>query len=54
MLTAICGRIVFNLQWDKLYLLSSRAAIGRVLYTRNTLLSLLLSRAFCFLLREWL
>lgn len=52
MLTAICGPIVFmpdkqlNLQWDNPYLLSSLVAIGLVLYTRNTLLSMLLSMAF--------
>jgi branched-subunit amino acid transport protein len=54
MLTAICGPFLFNLQWGKLYLLSLLAAIGRVLFTRNTLLSLLLSRAISFLLRGWL
>ena len=60
MLTAICGPIVFmpdkqlNLQWDNPYLLSSLVAIGLVLATRNTLLSMLLSMAFFFLLRWWL
>ena len=60
MLTAICGPIVFmpekqlNLQWDNPYLLSSLVAIGLVIYTRNTLLSMLLSMAFFFLLRWWL
>ena len=60
MLTAICGPIVFmpeqqlNLQWDNPYLLSSLVAIGLVLYTRSTLISMLLSMAFFFLLRWWL
>jgi hypothetical protein len=34
--------------WDNPYLLSSLVAIGLVLYTRNTLLSMLLSMAFFF------
>jgi branched-subunit amino acid transport protein len=60
MLTAICGPIVFmpdkqlNLQWDNPYLISSLVAVGLVLYTRNTLLSMLLSMGFFFLLRWWL
>ncbi|WP_339547794.1 AzlD domain-containing protein [Pseudomonas sp. RA_35y_Pfl2_P32] len=60
MLTAICGPIVFmpeqqlNLQWNNPYLLSSLVAIGLVLYTRSTLISMLLSMAFFFLLRWWL
>jgi len=60
MLTAICGPIVFmpdkqlNLQWDNPYLISSLVAVGLVLYTRNTLLSMLLSMGFFFLLRGWL
>ncbi len=60
MLTAICGPIVFmpdhqlNLHYDNPYLLSSLVAIGLVIYTRNTLLSMLLSMAFFFLLRWWL
>jgi branched-subunit amino acid transport protein len=60
MLTAICGPIVFmpdkqlNLQWDNPYLLSSLVAVGLVLYTRNTLLSMLLSMGVFFLLRWWL
>ncbi|SEN56258.1 Branched-chain amino acid transport protein [Pseudomonas sp. ok272] len=59
MLTAICGPIVFmpehqlNLQWHNPYLLSSLVAIALVLYTRSTLISMLLSMAFFFLLR-WL
>ena len=57
---AICGPIVFmpdkqlNLQWDNPYLLSSLVAIALVIYTRNTLLSMLLSMAVFFLLRWWL
>ncbi|WP_435036236.1 AzlD domain-containing protein [Pseudomonas neuropathica] len=60
MLTAICGPIVFmpdkqlNLQWGNPYLLSSLVAIALVIYTRSTLLSMLLSMAFFFLLRWWL
>jgi len=60
MLTAICGPIVFmpekqlNLHWDNPYLISSLVAVGLVLYTRNTLLSMLLSMGFFFLLRWWL
>ncbi|KAF1066220.1 MAG: hypothetical protein GAK45_01992 [Pseudomonas citronellolis] len=57
MLTAICGPIVFlpdhqlNLSLLNPYLLSSLVAIGLVLFTRNTLLSMLLSMAVFFLLR---
>jgi len=60
MLTAICGPIVFmpdhqlNLQWHNPYLLSSLVAIALVVFTRNTLLSMLLSMAFFFLLRWWM
>jgi branched-subunit amino acid transport protein len=43
-----------NLQWDNPYLISSLVAVGLVLYTRNTLLSMLLSMGFFFLLRWWL
>lgn len=56
----ICGSVVFmpdkqlNLQWDNPYLISSLVAVGLVLYTRNTLLSMLLSMGFVFLLRWWL
>jgi len=59
MLTAICGPIVFmpdhelNLHWSNPYLLSSLVAIALVIYTRNTLLSMLLSMGFFFLLRWW-
>ncbi len=54
MLTAICGPIVFmpekqlNLHWDNPYLISSLVAVVLVLYTRNTLLSMLLSMGFFF------
>ncbi|WP_277961250.1 AzlD domain-containing protein [Pseudomonas sp. RIT-To-2] len=57
MLTAICGPIVFmpdrqlNLHLDNPYLISSAVAVGLVLFTRNTLLSMGLSMAFFFLLR---
>jgi branched-subunit amino acid transport protein len=60
MLTAICGPIVFmpdhqlNLHWDNPYLPSSLVAIVLVIYTRNTLVSMLLSMGFFFLLRWWL
>lgn len=60
MLTAICGPIVFmpdqqlNLHYGNPYLISSLVAIVLVIYTRNTLLSMLLSMAFFFLLRWWL
>ena len=60
MLTAICGPIIFlpekqlNLQWDNPYLLSALVAVGLVLYTRSTLLSMLLSMGFFFVLRAWL
>jgi branched-subunit amino acid transport protein len=37
-----------NVHGDNPYLLSSLVAIGLVLYTRNTLLSMLLSMAFSF------
>lgn len=60
MLTAICGPIVFlperqlDLRLDNPYLLASVVAVGLVLWTRNTLLSLLLSMGAFFLLRWWL
>lgn len=60
MLTAICGPIVFlpehqlNLRLDNPYLLGSLVAVGLVLWTRNTLVSVLLSMAVFFLLRWWL
>ena len=60
MLTAICGPIIFfpeqqlNLDYANPYLLSSLVAIGLVLYTRNTLLSMLLCMVVFYLLRGWL
>ncbi|CDF84460.1 AzlD domain-containing protein [Pseudomonas sp. QL9] len=60
MLTAICGPIVFlpehqlNLRLDNPYLLGSLVAVGLVLWTRNTLVSVLLSMGVFFLLRWWL
>jgi len=60
MLTAICGPIIFmpdkqlNLQLDNPYLLSGLVAVGLVLYTRSTLLSMLMSMAVFFFLRWWL
>lgn len=60
MLTAICGPIIFlpdhQLNLDPLnpYLLGSLVAIGLVLWTRNTLLSMLLSMGFFFAYRWWL
>lgn len=59
MLTAICGPIVFlpehqlNLRPDNPYLLGSLVAVGLVLWTRNTLVSVLLSMGVFFLLRWW-
>lgn len=60
MLTAICGPIVFlpehqlNLSPANPYLLGSLLAVGLVLWTRNTLLSMLLSMGFFFVYRWWL
>lgn len=60
MLTAICGPIVFlpehqlNLDPANPYLLGSLVAIVLVLWTRNTLLSMLLSMGFFFAYRWWL
>lgn len=60
MLTAICGPIVFlpehqlTLRLDNPYLLGSLVAVGLVLWTRNTLVSVLLSMGVFFLLRWWL
>jgi branched-subunit amino acid transport protein len=59
MLTAICGPIVFmpdrqlNLNPDNPYLISAAVAVGLILLTRNTLVSMLLSMGFFFLLK-WL
>ena len=60
MLTAICGPIVFmpdhqlNLDPTSPYLMGSLVAVGLVLWTRNTLLSMLLSMGFFFVYRWWL
>lgn len=60
MLTAICGPIVFlpehqlNLQLDNPYLLGAAVAVALVLWTRNVLLSVLLSMGAFYLLRWWL
>ena len=60
MLTAICGPIIFlpekqlNLQWHNPYLLSALVAVGLVLFTCSTLLSMLVSMGFFFVLRAWL
>lgn len=60
MLTAICGPIVFlperqlDLRLANPYLLASVVAVGLVLWTRSTLLSLVLSMGAFFLLRWWL
>ncbi|MDF3867333.1 AzlD domain-containing protein [Pseudomonas denitrificans (nom. rej.)] len=60
MLTAICGPIVFlpehqlNLRLDNPYLLGAIVAVALVLWTRNVLLSVLLSMGAFYLLRWWL
>lgn len=60
MLTAICGPIVFlpehqlNLRVDNPYLLGAVVAVALVLWTRNVLLSVLLSMGAFYLLRWWL
>lgn len=60
MLTAICGPIIFmpekqlNLNYDNPYLLASIVAIALVYFTRNTLLSIVLSMVVFFFLRWWL
>ncbi|MBD9676020.1 AzlD domain-containing protein [Pseudomonas sp. PDM18] len=60
MLTAICGPIVFlpehqlNLRQDNPYLLGAIVAVALVLWTRNVLLSVLLSMGAFYLLRWWL
>ncbi|MDN6860099.1 AzlD domain-containing protein [Pseudomonas sp. CAN2814] len=60
MLTAICGPIVFlpehqlNLRLDNPYLLGAVVAVALVLWTRNVLLSVLLSMGAFYLLRWWL
>ncbi|OWP47465.1 AzlD domain-containing protein [Pseudomonas nitroreducens] len=60
MLTAICGPIVFlpehqlNLRLDNPYLLGAMVAVALVLWTRNVLVSVLLSMGAFYLLRWWL
>lgn len=60
MLTAICGPIVFlpdhqlNLRPDNPYLLGAIVAVALVLWTRNVLLSVILSMGAFYLLRWWL
>ena len=60
MLTAICGPIVFlpehqlNLRPDNPSLLGAMVAVALVLWTRNVLLSVLLSMGAFYLLRWWL
>ena len=60
MLTAICGPIVFlpehqlNLRLDNPYLLGAVVAVALVLWTRNVLLSVILSMGAFYLLRWWL
>ena len=60
MLTAICGPIVFmpegriDLGYDNPYLVSGAVTVALVLYTRNTLASMLLGMAFFFLFKWWL
>ena len=60
MLTAICGPIIFvqdgalNLSLLNPYLLAGLCAIGLMLWTRNVLLSVVLSVALFYLFRWWL
>ena len=60
MLTAICGPIIFvtdhtlNLSLSNPYLLAGLCAIALMLWTRNVLLSVVLSVASFYLLRWWL
>ncbi|TWS00676.1 AzlD domain-containing protein [Pseudomonas saxonica] len=60
MLTAICGPIIFikdqtlNLSPGNPYLLAGLCAIGLMLWTRNVLLSVVLSVALFYLFRWWL
>ena len=60
MLTAICGPIIFvkdhrlDLSADNPYLLAGLCAIGLMLWTRNVLLSVVLSVALFYLFRWWL
>ena len=60
MLTAICGPIIFikdhtlDLSPTNPYLLAAVCAIGLMLWTRNVLLSVVLSVSLFYLLRWWL
>ena len=60
MLTAICGPIRFladhhlNLSPTNPYLLAGLCAVGLMVWTRNVLLTVLLSMAVFYLLRWWL
>ncbi len=60
MLTAICGPIIFlvdhhlNLSPTNPYLLAGLCAVGLMVWTRNVLLTVLLSMAVFYLLRWWL
>ncbi|HHN2075001.1 TPA: AzlD domain-containing protein, partial [Pseudomonas aeruginosa] len=55
-----CGPIVFmpegriDLGYDNPYLVSGAVTVALVLYTRNTLASMLLGMAFFFLFKWWL
>lgn len=60
MLTAICGPIIFladhrlNLSPTNPYWLAGLCAVGLMVWTRNVLLTVLLSMAVFYLLRWWL
>ncbi|MCK6189177.1 AzlD domain-containing protein [Pseudomonas sp. EYE_354] len=59
MLTAICGPIIFladhrlNLSPANPYLLAGVCAVGLMFWTRNVLLTVLLSMALFYLFRWW-
>ncbi|WP_460135973.1 AzlD domain-containing protein [Pseudomonas sp. S1_E04] len=59
MLTAICGPIIFladhrlNLSPTNPYLLAGICAVGLMFWTRNVLLTVLLSMALFYLFRWW-
>ena len=60
MLTAICGPIIFladhklNLSLGNPYLLAGVCAVALMFWTRNVLMTVLLSMAVFYLLRWWL
>ena len=60
MLTAICGPIIFladhhlNLSPANPYLLAGISAVGLMYWTRNVLVTVLLSMALFYLFRWWL